>query len=214
VGLKIAATTLMLAGIVSAATAVPQASGRTEPEPAYSARVPGYFDFDALREFEQRVRSYLELRDRLQTGLPTLKITLFPNEIEEAETLLASRIRQARKEAREGDILAPPLETQIKHMLVVETNARTLAAIMDDNPGEFAFVLNGTYPKTRPLSTVPANLLALLPALDNGLEYRFVGRHLILRDAKANTIIDAIPYAIHCQYCIPDEDDDMEDEDN
>jgi hypothetical protein len=38
--------------------------------------------------------------------------------------------------------------------------------------------------------------LALLPDLPDGVEYRFVGTHLILRDARANLIIDHIPNAI------------------
>src|SRR6185295_4995559 len=98
---------------------------------------------DTLRDFGRRVRGYVELRNDLQTGLPTLKITVDADEIEKAEKTLARRIRQARAAAKGGDILAPPIAGQIKDMLVVEADARTLAAIMDDNPGEFRFSLNG-----------------------------------------------------------------------
>jgi hypothetical protein len=36
-------------------------------------------------------------------------------------------------------------------------------------------------------------LLDVLPRLPEELEYRFVGRDLILRDVKANLIVDFIP---------------------
>jgi hypothetical protein len=199
---------------LSALLLAPGASGQTRDnstqdiEPDYRVRVHGYFDSDALRDFGRRVRGYVELRNDLQTGLPTLKITVDADEIEKAEKTLARRIRQARAAAKRGDILAPPIAGQIKEMLVIEADARTLAAIMDDNPGEFRFSLNGTYPKDRPLSTVPPKLLALLPALDEGVEYRFVGRHLILRDTRANIVIDTIPYALKCSDCDDDHDDD------
>jgi len=34
--------------------------------------------------------------------------------------------------------------------------------------------------------------------LPDGIEFRFVGRHLILYDVRANTIIDRLPDAIEC----------------
>jgi hypothetical protein len=182
-------------------------------EPDYRVRVQGYFDSDALRDFGRRVRGYVELRNDLQTGIPTLKITVDADEIERAEEALARRIRRARAEAKRGDILAPPIAGQIKKMLVVEVDAKTLAAIMDDNPGEFRFRLNGTYPKDRPLSTVPPNLLALLPALADDVEYRFVGRNLILRDTRANIVIDTIPYALTCRDCDDDDEQHKHDHD-
>ena len=43
--------------------------------------------------------------------------------------------------------------------------------------------------------TFPPNLLKELHQLPDDLEYRFVGRDLILRDVKANTIVDVIRHA-------------------
>ena len=39
------------------------------------------------------------------------------------------------------------------------------AAILDDNPGHFSYDINDTYPKRRPLSSVPPGILMLLPRL-------------------------------------------------
>ena len=84
---------------------------------------------------------------------------------------------------------------------LLEMSADTWAAIMDDNPGEFAHQINGDYPKRQSLSTVPPNILAALPRLPDDVQYRFLGRHLILHDTRANVIVDRIPYAVHCVNC-------------
>ena len=43
--------------------------------------------------------------------------------------------------------------------------------------------------------------IAQLPELPDDIQYRFIGRHLILYDVRANTIIDRIPDAIRCTNC-------------
>ena len=52
--------------------------------------------------------------------------------------------------------------------------------------------VNDIYPSTVPLITFPPSLLQSLPPLPEGLEYRFYGRHLILRDVKANIVVDIL----------------------
>ena len=102
---------------------------------------------------------------------------------------------------REGEIFTPTISVEFKKVLLLEMNANTWAAIMDDNPGEFSNQINGTYPEERPLSTVPPNVLAVLPRLPDDIQYRFVGRHLILLDTRASVILDRIPDAITCADC-------------
>jgi hypothetical protein len=46
------------------------------------------------------------------------------------------------------------------------------------------------------LPTVPPNVLANLPQLPEDLEYRILGRDLILRDVHANLIVDFVPRII------------------
>jgi hypothetical protein len=41
-----------------------------------------------------------------------------------------------------------------------------------------------------------ALLAALLPKLPDDIEYRFLGRHLVLHDTRANMILDRIPCAV------------------
>ena len=52
------------------------------------------------------------------------------------------------------------------------------------------------FPVAAPMATMPPSLLAALPPLPKGLEYRIVGEYLVLRDVEAALIIDFIPAAI------------------
>ena len=180
-------------------------------QPDFTLIVQGTFDAQTLAEFRRRVQDYASLRSRLEQGLPPLVVTINPDDIERFEHSLARRIRRVR-EARRGQIFLPPMEGQLRRMLEVRADAATIAAIMDDGPAEFDVDVNDTYSKELALATMPVNLLLLLPDLPRDIEYRFVGRHFILRDARANIIIDEIPFALTCQTCVPVSDDDDDDE--
>lgn len=160
--------------------------------PDFRVQVWGYI----IADFSARVWDYFELRNELARGLPTLTVTDDPAEIRRAIHELANKIRVARAEATQGDIFTPAISVEFRKVLSVETNADTWAAIMDDNPGEFSNQINGTYPEDKPLSTVPPNILAVLPRLPDDIQYRFLGRHLILLDTRANVILDRIPCAL------------------
>jgi hypothetical protein len=51
-------------------------------------------------------------------------------------------------------------------------------------------VINRTVPDSVALATVPPLLLNSLPRLPEGLQYRFVGRHIVLVDADTRLIMD------------------------
>jgi hypothetical protein len=154
-----------------------------------------------VEDFNTRVWAYFDLRGTLEKGLISLTITDDPAKIEKAESDLAGRLRVARPGARAGEFFTPPIERQFKKALIVEMSASTWASIMDGNPGEFPYEINATYKRSKSVSTVPPNILALLPTLPDDIQYRFVGRDLILHDTRANVIIDRIPYAIRCTDC-------------
>lgn len=151
---------------------------------------------DIVMQFNARVSAYVELRSELEKSLPALRVTEDRAETMRAERALARRIRIARAEAKQGDIFTPATGVEFKKALVREMDADTWAAIMDDNPGEFHARINGTYPQGKPLSTVPANILAALPKLPDDIQYRFLGRHLVLLDTRARVMLDRIPNAI------------------
>jgi hypothetical protein len=143
----------------------------------------------SMSEFNNRVWSYFELRSALEKGLPPRRVTDDPAEIRRAVHALANSIRVAREEAKQGDIFTPTISAEFRKSLLLEMNASTWASIMDDNPGEFSVEVNGCYPDEKPLSTVPPT---------DDIQYRFLGRHLILYDARASLVLDRIPYAIRC----------------
>jgi hypothetical protein len=156
---------------------------------------------DTVTDFNTRVRNYFELRSKLERGLPALTVTDDPAEIRLAQFALAKEIRVARSGAGQGEFFTLTMSVEFKRVLLLTMNAETWAAIMDDNPGEFRHQINGTYPDGKPFSTVPGTILALLPQLPDDIQFRFLGRHLILYDLRANVILDRIPYAVQCTDC-------------
>jgi hypothetical protein len=136
------------------------------------------------------------MRKKAGDTVPAQKKTDDPGVIQAAQQGLAERIRSLRASAKQGDIFTPEIAAKIRRLLHPEADADTKASIKDDNPGAVPFKVNGDYPEKSPLSTVPPNVLETLPKLPDSIEYRFVGKTLILRDGRANLIIDYMPNAI------------------
>ena len=162
--------------------------------PVFRVQVWGFIAAD----FTERVSNYVELRNSLEKGLPDLTVTDDPGEIWRAQHALANRIRVARAGARQGDIFTSTISAEFRNVLLVETTADMLAAIMDENPGDLSRRINRAYPTGKPLATMPAGILAVLPRLPDDLQYRFLGRALILIDTRTNLILDRMPCAIAC----------------
>ena len=84
---------------------------------------------------------------------------------------------------------------------IIERDAQTRGlrdayAAMQEVPAKSPPTVNALYPEKAALATVPPLILVNLPRLPDGLEYRFMGRDLILRDREANLIVDFIPGAV------------------
>jgi len=98
--------------------------------------------------------------------------------------------------AKQGDVFSPSAAREIGTVVAEDFNSRPVRdqkAILVEVPMKLPPAINTDYPTTLPLATVPPSLLLKLPTLPEDLEYRFLGRHLILRDIKANLIVDFIP---------------------
>ncbi len=181
--------------VVFASAGYPQTTNGDRDVPVFRVQAWGYI----VADFSTRVASYMELRSTLEKGLPTLAVTAYPAEITRAQLALARRIREARDGAKEGDIFTPTISAEFRKVLLPEMSADTREAIMDDNPGEFSHQIDGTYPRGKTFSTMPSNILAVLPTLPDDIQYRFLGHHLVLLDIRANVILDRIPCAIECK---------------
>ena len=186
--------------VVASSVAYPQTPQTHRQGDAPDFRVEVWSDL--VTDFSTRVRSYVELRGELERGLPALTVTDDPAEIMRAVSALGTRIRAARAEAKQGDIFTPTISVGFRKTLLLEMNGNTWETLMDDNPGKFSNRINRTYPKSRPLSSVPVNILARLPRLPDDVEYRFLGRDLILLDTRASVILDRIPRAISARTAI------------
>ena len=161
------------------------------------AKPPTASQDPVVADFMARIKAYEDLRKKADDGVTPLKQTEAPEAIKAAEKTLAARIQAARANAKHGDIFTPQVSKLLRRLMRPEADKGTKASIADDNPGaDLPFKVNAPYPEKETVSTVPPEILASLPQLPEGLEYRFGGKHLILRDARANLIVDYIPNAL------------------
>jgi hypothetical protein len=170
---------------------------------------PGSDKNPAIDDFNDRVQRYWDLHKKAESAAPPIdkKKEPDPAAIVAHEKATADAIRAARKGAVEGDVFTPAVQKilieTIKQGLSSSTGAKAREMILGEgnpkNPESAARVdvqVNAKYPPSAPLSTVPPSVLLRLPKLPEALEYRFVGRHLILFDSKANVIVDVVRNAI------------------
>jgi hypothetical protein len=163
----------------------------------------------AIKDFNGRAQEYWDLHKKIEGAAPPIdkKKEPDPAAILRHEQALAQGISEARKGAAEGDIFTPPVQKvflkTIQHQLSSERGAKAREMILGEgnpkhpeSPTRVDLAVNAKYPAKAPLSTVPPSVLLKLPKLPGGLEYRFVGRHLILYDSKANLIVDILRNAI------------------
>jgi hypothetical protein len=153
-------------------------------------------DARVLKEFSDRVAAYAALRAREEAKLPPLDGASDPERIAAHQKQLAERIRAERRGARRGDIFDAAIALRIRRFLAADfagkERRRLIKAIFEEMPPRVFLSANDPYPGAAPLSNVPPRILQDLPPLPEDLEYRFMGRHLILRDARANIIVDFI----------------------
>jgi hypothetical protein len=151
----------------------------------------------ALKEFADRVRDYLALQKKIEASLQPAS-TDSPAQFDVHQKALAAAIRLARQKARPGDIFGAA-GTQFRQIIrqdARERSARDIVATMQQVPRQPAPRVNLAYPETAALATVPPLILNRLPPLPEGIEFRFMGRDLILRDTNANLIVDLLHEAV------------------
>ncbi|MGA2714268.1 MAG: hypothetical protein ABSG41_14265 [Bryobacteraceae bacterium] len=156
-------------------------------------------DSAIFRDFEKRVSAYIQLRQSIESSLPPLKSTRSPEKISSEEHELARAIRDARKNARPGDILTPEISTEIRQVIQGEMQSagkRIEASLHHAEPVQLRLRVNDAYPPDVPLQSTPPSLLTNLPPLPKEVEYRVAGHDLILLDAKANLVVDLIENVI------------------
>lgn len=155
----------------------------------------------AFKQFTGLVQQYVELRKKLEASLPRLGTKEPQEKIVERQQAFAQKIREARAGAKRGDIFAPEIAEEFRHLIRRElrgpkgTNARKTMR-QGDPVKPFRLRVNDTYPETLPATTVPPTLLLILPQLPKEVAYRIVGRDLVLQDVEANLIVDFVHEAL------------------
>ena len=171
-----------------AAVAAPRAQTRVNP------------DAKSLADLSERIKAYMELHQKIETTLPKLPKEAPAEQLDSYQNQLANLIKGARRTARQGDIFTADSRAVIRRFLHTVFSApdgrKLLASIMDENPGPLKIQINGRYPDTAPVTTMPQEVLQTLPVLPDELEYRFIGRRLVLLDAHAHIIVDYIDDAL------------------
>ena len=176
-------------GAADQATRVPQ--NQTPPAPDAGPNTQSA----ATQEFKKRIDAYIKIHNDADAKVPSLKKTDDPKEIAERETALANAIMTLRAGAKPGDIFAPEYQPYFIQIVQDDFKQRSAAdrkAIIVELPKKMKVDINTIYPTSIPLATFPPILLRKLPDLPPELEYRIVGRSLILRDVKANLVVDIL----------------------
>ena len=155
-------------------------------------------------DFDSRVKQYVKLKNQLEKKIPKLKENATPEEISAHSKALAELIRQARAGVKPGNLITPETKKRFAVLLAEALKGRrnvdVRKTVKEGNP-EFPTdtdpevkdikpVVNAAYPKDASASTMPVSVLEKLPKLPEVMEYRFVGRDLIIRDTVADIIVD------------------------
>jgi hypothetical protein len=147
----------------------------------------------AVLGFKERVAGYVKVHNEAESKVPKLAETSDPNQVASREAALGAMIKRLRATAKEGDVFGTDFRTVLEREVRKDFRARSATdrkALIHELPGKTKIAVNMTYPADLPLATFPARLLQKLPALPPELEYRIVGRDIVLRDATANVIVD------------------------
>ncbi len=151
----------------------------------------------AVKAFRDRVDAYLAVHKKAAEGVPPSSRPTTRAKLTSREQALGEAIRQARADAKAGDIFGTDLAAHIRDVMRkdwAKRSAADKAGVARRHSARARWPTSTRrYPPALPLATFPATLLAALPPLPEDIEYRFVGRHLILRDVKANIIVDVLP---------------------
>ena len=156
---------------------------------------------EIMAAFKARADEYATLRDKLEKSLPKLPDEATPQQIDKNQRDLAALVRAARPAAKAGDLFNADIQAEVRKLMAQvfklrQERKQLRASISEENPRGVRLTVNGRYPDTVPLTTMPPGVLQNLPPLPADLEYRFVGDSLILLDARAHIVVDYMTRAL------------------
>ena len=185
---------LWLAGAIAFAGSTDDGPCGREPSPTCDAA--------AVAEFTVGVGKYFELREEVARSLPHERSVHDPGVMLELRKTLRRAIREARLNARAGDLFNPRAaaafrrivaETAAAHRVDPKDIVRQMRA--ERAPGARSPVVNGRYDWRLGAWMWPA-LLQALPPLPADLQYRIVDDDLVLIDLRAALVVDILEDAM------------------
>ena len=151
-----------------------------------------------LVQFTARVHDYVEIHRRAAAGIEQ-PMCAEPEELARQTHELAAAIREARPRAREADIftLAAGEMFRARIAAVVRRDNFDIAAFLARHGGEGEDQDVHVFGTLRwPAHVALTPITRHLPELPPELEYRFVGRHLVLMDVGADLVVDVLRDAL------------------
>ena len=165
----------------------------------YAQKAPAV-NADSLvaKDLTDRISAYVDLRKKAQGKVNPQKPTNSAEKIDDQEKYLAQEIKTARQDAKQGEIFTPDATALLRKLLKSSFNSadggKVRASLRRAEPvSTVSLKINGEYPSTVPVQSMPPSVLMNLPRLPKEVEYRIVGRDLILLDVGTNLVIDIAP---------------------
>ena len=157
-------------------------------------------DLAATEHFAQGVTAYVMLHRLLEGPLPPLQTSQDMRVVHAAMDALAKQIQTARQDAQLGDLFPEDVVRVFRRRIAACLAPEDLEAILvehqESDPASLPPVrVNAIWPAEVAFNFVPPQLLAALPPLPPELQYRIIGRSLVLWDHHANLIVDVLPGA-------------------
>ena len=177
--------------------------------PAPNQSIPILQEIVVTQAFEARVNQYVALHRWLEVQVSPMVVTADIEYLHMSVRALALRIRMARANALQGELIGPDVARIFRRTIATCLPADTWAQILAENAEEAEewgeegvpprplppLQVNMTWPEQVPFGFVPPELLAALPRLPAELQYGIIGNALVLWDHHANLIVDFLPDA-------------------
>jgi hypothetical protein len=154
-----------------------------------------------IQDFSKRVDEYVKLRKRAQAGLPALKPGKTATEVSEYQRSLAKNVQAQAGHPKAGEVFTPAISDLFRKLIATPLDSKSggkiRASLHHAEPvRKLGLQVNEQYPQVSAVQSTPPTLLSNLPKLPSEIEYRIVGRELVLLDTASNLIIDLLPDAL------------------
>ena len=154
----------------------------------------------AIKSFDEAIAKYMALRRKLRSEVSGPVKNSSSSQVTNASDALAAAIERARHDAHVGSMFNAPVAAVIKRRIAdavrTEKLVSVLADIDDEGKAGLSPKVHLRLPVSAQMATMPASLLNVLPPLPKELEYRILGRYLVLRDVDSSLILDYITDAV------------------